>query len=166
MKVVVTTQNVTKLSEEALIHALDQLPDDDEMLVVIEAELDRRADIIIKQAINAKSRKAKDDQLLVQLKSEVSELFTNMKQGKVIRLIELFGDEFSGDYDLNHDTFVLISHAESPFPGNNKRWEHDSLEDALHHLRELLRWRIYYKYTRNATVESLSRIKTSLENLG
>lgn len=164
MKAVVTKENLTKVSETTLVNILNTLGDDSPMALMIEAELDRRGDIIDQAKVRLEMRRESDAKYLEQLKSEVSNLFVNLKQGKMAKLVELFGDEFAPNYSYDPRSFRIVSHVAQSF-NSAGAWDHDSEDDALKHLRDLIYHRIYDHHMRNATIESLQVTKLLLEGI-
>lgn len=166
MKIVVTKENVHKMSESTLIKMLDTLADDSSLAAAIEAELDGRAFILNQAIIKMKKRRELDIAKLAQLKSEVSSLFETLKSDKITKLIEIFGDDFADDYNYNPDTFTITSSVAHKSPNfKTDKYEHENEEEALKHFKYLLYNRIYDRRMRDTNADSLSILKLKLEQI-
>lgn len=162
----VTKENLTKISETTLVNILNTLDNTCPTAVMIEHELDRRADIIDQAKVRLEMRRESDAKKLAELKSEVSAMFVNLKQGRMARLIEMFGDDFAKDYSYDSETFIIVSHVAHKGPDfKTDNWEHETEHDAMVHLKTLIYDRIYDRHMRNATIDSLSVLKLLLEEL-
>lgn len=159
----VTMSNVTKMSEDALYIALGSLRESDAMYAVIDSELDRR--LIMEQ----RSLKLRQELQLQKLRTtqdvqtEMAKIFSGFKGVKTLLLIERVGADLMDDYVVDEVTFTIYSKCEKAFPDNSSSWECETLEQANRKVARLLYYRIYNKFMREATVDSLAFLRKALE---
>lgn len=155
MKIVVTSQNVTKLSETVLVATLNQLQEDSGIHLLIEAELERRATIADVSKRVKLEKQQKEALELSELKSEISALFETLYNGKKQALIEKLGDQFAGNYEFNETNFSIQFNLHNINPNSPNYWQFENKERALTHLRNLIYYRIYDHYMRLPTQDTV-----------
>lgn len=158
----VSVTNVTKLSEDSLFLALDQMTPKDGMYTVVEAELERRAQIHQDMLVKKQKSQIESLQLSQQIQTEISALFAGVKAHKTVLLIEHFGQEFLDDYTLDEETFTIYSKVSHEIFSNPSSWELDSIEKARSKMAKLIYNRIYNKFMRDATIENLELLQRVL----
>lgn len=158
----VTKDNVTKLSEDALYLALNDLKETDDLFVLIDSELDRRAELY-----NTQLKKKQEDQLnslkLSQaIQAEIQAMFLGFKGQKTLMLIEHFGQEFIDDYTIDEITFTVYSKVSHELFNNPTSWEFDTIEKARCKMAKLIYNRVYDKFMREPTPQNLELLKRVL----
>lgn len=158
----VTIDNVTRMSEDGLYLALDNLKQEDPIAHLIEAELDRR--ILLKEAALKKKHNEQLQSMMVTqaLREEIQTFFFGFKGEKTLILIENFGQEFMEDYTIDEETFTVYSKVSHEVFNNPSSWEFDTLEQARKKMAKLVYYRIYDKFMRDATTENLELLKRVL----
>lgn len=160
----VTIDNVTKLAEDALYIQLADLKESDPMYDLIEAELDRRAELY-----NARLAKQRQDQMdslqLTQaIQAEIHAIFEGYKGKKTLILIEHLGQEFIEDYKVCEVTFTvtsLVSHRSWSL-NSNSTWSFDNIIQARRKVANLIYDRVYDKFMRDPSKDSLELLKRVL----
>ena len=150
----VTSDNITKLSEDALHQCLDELYDEGMIksseYKLVDSELNRRSSIII-----ASNRRKKEAELAKQkeLEKRIAE-YESLRElsGERVTMkatVEEFGSEFESDYRID-DKFCLYSACfNCRNPNQQNLWQHNSLKEAIDHKFLLVYYRIYERYVRN-----------------
>lgn len=159
----VSVDNITKLSEDALYLALDQFKESDPMYSLIDAELDRRAELR-DRALAKKHRDQLESLKLTQaIQSEISSIFAGYKGKKTLFLIENLGQEFIDNYTICEITFTVTSLvAQNSYSEVPSSWEFDTIEKARAKKAKLIYDRIYDKFMRDATLDNLELLKRLL----
>lgn len=158
----VTTDNVTRLSEDALYTALDSMKESDHMYIVVEAELDRRASIMERNLKAKQEAQIESLKLTQAIQLEIAKIFEGYKGKKTLMLIENFGQEFIDDYIIDEDTFTVYSKVIHEIYHNPTSWEFDTIEKARGKVAKLIYNRVYDKFMRDATPENLEMLKRIL----
>lgn len=158
----ITMQNVTKMSEDGLYLALADMAETNPMYLVIEAELDRRASLIVSQLEAKQKYQAESLKLTQQVQSEIQQIFSGFRGKKTLMLIENFGQEFIDDYIIDENTHTVYSKISYELFNNPVSWECDSSEQAHCKLAKLLYDRVYDKMMRNPTRDSVDLLKKVL----
>lgn len=158
----VTIANVTKLSEDALLIQMADMKESDPMYGLIESELDRRADLLIKAEKARLSSKIESLNLTMQIQFEIAAFFDGFRGKKTLMLIENFGQEFIEDYVLDEETFTVYSKVSCENFNNQSSWELDSIREARGKMAQLIYYRIYNKFMRTPTQENLEILKRVL----
>jgi hypothetical protein len=163
----ITKDNVTRLSEDSLYIALDELHESDGLYVLIEAELDRR--IEMQERLLARRHEAQLESLkLTQaIQAELQVIFEGFKGTQYLSmLIENFGQEFIEDYTIDEETLTVFSKVTHGVFTNPTSWECDTIEKARRKMSRLIYYRIYNKFMRDATPDNLELLKTVLGKFG
>lgn len=153
----VTIQNITKLSEDALYLQLEDLKSDDDMAILIEAELDRRAAALELTLVKKQQEQIRNLQVYHQIQSEMKDLFDGYRGKKTMLLVERLGGEFFDDYIIDEVSFTvrsLVAH-NSGFDVPST-WECEDLKQANSKKAKLIYYRVYDKFMRFATAENLT----------
>jgi hypothetical protein len=164
LKIKVTKENVTKLSEDALYAVLDSLPETHPIYHLVDSEIDRRLYI---EKENLKLRQQRQMEQMAQfhkLQSEISEIFEGFKGKKTLLLIEKLGQDFIDDYTICEQTFVVTSLvAHKSYDQNaTSQWKFDTIEKARAKKATLIYYRIYDRFMRQPTKENLELLKSLL----
>jgi len=156
--------NILKLSDDALLIQLNRAYDSDneDLILLIEAELERRDDLYAKNEIARKQNELKRIENLKLLQEQMHDLISNFKGTKTHILVAKLGSEFEADYYICEDTFTVKSNADHPPFVQNTTWGHESLEEAKAKVVQLIYYRIYNHYMRNCTSDSLEFLKKVL----
>lgn len=160
---VVTSKNVTKISEDGLYIALDALTMKDPLYLIIEAELDRRLEVQKNSLKRRHKAQLESLKLTQQMQEEISSLIGGSFIGTLTGvLIENFGQEFLEDYSVCEETFTVSSKVRHEIFSNPSTWEFDNIESARRKVAKLVYDRIYNKFMRDATPENLELLKRVL----
>lgn len=153
--IIVTATNVTKLSEDVLLEVFEQLPESNPTYILIDSELNRRADLYNR---NEKLKIEQQIQTLVELqtlKSNIHLVLHGFKGERTKYLIEKLGQEYVDDYAVCPITFKVTSDVAYKVD-HCGTWEHTSVKEAHSKLASLLYDRIYNRYIRDVTSQNLT----------
>lgn len=158
----ITNANVTRLSEDHLYLALAEEKDGSNLFVLIEAELDRRAELHTQALKKKQVSQIESLKLTQEIQSEIQEIFKGYRGIKTLFLIENLGQEFIEDYTIDEETFTVYSKVSHEVFNNPSSWELDSIERARAKVARLIYYRIYEKFMRDATPNNLELLKRVL----
>lgn len=170
MKIEAVIRLRTKLSDEKLCAVLDELYDQGKTntreYALIEREIAHR-DAVHEADMNKKKliEKEKAEQLQA-LRDSFAQIEVTYSKGIISRAMkEEFGEEFIQDYEIT-DAFVVISHCKNPHNKNlNNVWECGSFDEAQKKLLQLLYYRVYDRYFREPSEESIVRLEAAIAEL-
>lgn len=155
----VTNLNVTKFSENALLLALDEAGEGSDLSILIEAELERRSHIEEDLLRRRHASQIESLKLTQSIQLEMENIFSKMKGTKTLFLIENLGQEFIENYTVDEETFTVYSKVSHSTFNNPSTWEFDSMEKAQRKMAQLIYYRIYDKFMRDATTDNLELLK-------
>lgn len=158
----VTNENVTKLSEDALYLALDGCKEGSDLFILIDSELDRRAQLQVDRLKQKQEAQLESLKLTQAIQAEIAAIFEGFKGKRTLILIENFGQEFIEDYTIDEETFTVYSKVRHEIYHNPTSWEFDTIEKARGKMAKLIYNRVYDKFMRDATPENLELLKTVL----
>lgn len=158
----VTIANVTKLSEDALYMALNELKETDDMFQIIDSELNRRVDLHASMLQKRQEAQLESLKVTQAIQAEIAAIFEGFKGKKTLILIENLGQEMVEDYTICEETFTVLSKLEQGFEHNPTSWECGSIEQARGKVARLIYNRLYNKFMRDATDENLELLKRVL----
>ncbi len=149
----ITTENITKISEDLLCYHQDMLFDqgnfDSIEYRMIDAELDRRSDIFIDAKIKKKEAELKVDKILQDTISELRILVSSHSDKVVMKaMVEEFGDAFKDDYKIGDDFTVYSSCKNTRNSTLKNQWPCQSHGAASKKIFALIYDRVYHHYFR------------------
>lgn len=157
----ITASNVTKLSEDYLYEAIEDLAETHPDYHLIDSELTRRGALLVESLVKLNNQKLEAEATLLRVKAELDDIFNNFKSGpKRSILIEKLGSEFMDNYEVCLETFTVVSLVANP----NQKSVHEftNADDTMDKFTKLVYYRIYDKYMREPSTTSLTLIKTAL----
>ncbi len=160
----VTISNVTRLSEDALYNALEGLPESHPDSVLINAEIDRRIESAQRLVQKQHQMQLESIRLTHAIQDEIQAIFAGYKGKKTLILIESLGQEFIEDYTICDKSFTVVSLVahRSNYDVPSK-WEFDTIEKAISKKAQLIYYRIYEKFMRDATQDNLEILQKVLK---
>lgn len=161
----ITESNVSRISEDVLFNVLNNLDESDPQFKIIDAELNRRAELSRTQALKTKELKMRHLVLVQSISNEIHVIFEGFNGPKTLMLIEKLGQDFIDNYTIDPETFTVHSHVAClSYNGEvNNRWEFETMEEANRKKAKLIYDRIYDRYMRDATVDNLEYLRRTLE---
>ena len=164
----VTVSNVTRLAGNVLELSLKEAISFGDVSTqdLIEAELDRRD--YLKNVTNKSLFERKEDQIKTNLinqtliEYEIQALLKSFKLTKTQFLVEKLGHEFSDDYSIDHSNFTVYSIHINRDTNDLGTWFFCSSADCEAKVRELIYYRIYDRYMRDASESTLQALQRAL----
>lgn len=160
-------ERLIRFSEDALYRLLDNLfeagKENTDEYKVIDAELDRRAEIENKRKETIRQRKEKEKAEREELKKRFDELMEDNKRCAMHAMAVEFGDDFGlwDDYHIDNDyTMTSLCDVKDE---DKKQVCHESREDAEKTVRTRVYYRVYERLFRDGpSAETLDRLMTRI----
>lgn len=151
--------NLNKMSEDAIIDLMEREYDknpESGLLIKLDAELDRRAEIYNKQQEQIKLQKQKEEEIRQALLAQYNKIVEETGQRVTMKaMVAEFGYEYLQNYYVD-SSYTVHSFAESK---TNATWECEDINQANKKVEQLIYYRVYDKYFRdgptNSTLERL-----------
>jgi hypothetical protein len=157
----ITVQNITRLSEDFLYKAIEDLPETHPDYHLIDAELTRRGALLVQSLVTLRESQLEAERTLLRVKNEIEEIFKNYKSGRRRTiLIEKLGSEFVNDYEVCLETFTVVSLVARPDQQDVHSFT--NVRDTMNKFTQLVYYRIYDKFMREPSSTNLTLVRTAL----